>query len=350
MNFASDNATIVAPEIFDAIARANQGYSLAYGNDDHTRALERRMSELFEREVAIFLVATGTAANALAVAHFCQPWNAVLCHEASHLMTDEAGAPEFFGGGLKLIGIAGEKGKITPEALRHTIGLGRGVPHSVVPGVVSLSQSTEFGTVYRNEEVHALADVAHERGLAIHMDGARLANALVRNNGTLADATWRAGVDVLSFGATKNGALAAEAVIFFDPAQAAGLASRRKRGGQLFSKHRFFAVQFEAYLRDGLWLKLARRANAAASDLTLGLADIGLPPIWPVEANEVFVQLPAAADRRLRAAGATYVSWPQEFLPNGTPALADHKLVRLVASFATTDADVAQFVVSARGT
>lgn len=350
MNFASDNATIVAPEILEAIVRANEGYALAYGNDDHTRALERRMSDLFERDVAVFLVATGTAANALAVAHFCQPWNSVLCHEASHLMTDEAGAPEFFGGGLKLVGVAGENGKISPEALRNTIGRGRGVPHSVIPGLVSLSQSTEFGTVYRNEEVRALAEVAHERGLAVHMDGARLANALVQNNGTPADATWRAGVDVLSFGATKNGALAAEAVVFFDPARAAGMASRRKRGGQLFSKHRFFAAQFEAYLKDGLWLKLARHANASASELALDLASSGLPPVWPVEANEVFIQLPAASDQRLRAAGATYVSWPHEFLPAGTPALPDHKLVRLVTSFATTAADVKNFVATARGT
>jgi threonine aldolase len=350
MNFASDNSTEVAPEIFDAIARANSGYSLAYGNDDWTRTLERRMSEFFEREVATFLVATGTAANAFAVAHFCQPWNSVLCHEASHLMTDEAGAPEFFGGGLKLTGIPGENGKIAPEALKEAIGRGRGVPHSVIPGIVSLSQSTEFGTVYRNEEVRALADVAHERSLAVHMDGARLANALARNNGTPADATWKAGFDVLSFGATKNGALAAEAVIFFDPARAAGMASRRKRGGHLFSKHRFFAVQFEAYLKDGLWLRLARQANDAATKLANGLDAIGVPPVWPVEANEIFVQLPADADARLRAAGASYVSWPAEFLPRGTAARPDHKLFRLVTSFATSDADIEKFLSLARGT
>jgi threonine aldolase len=349
MNFASDNATQVAPEIFDAIARANQGYALAYGNDDRTRALERRMSELFERDVATFLVATGTAANALAVSHSCQPWNAVLCHEASHLMTDEAGAPEFFGGGLKLVGIPGEDGKIAPEALKETIGRGRGVPHSVIPGLVSLSQSTEFGTVYRNEEVRALADLAHERGLAVHMDGARLANALVRNNGTPADATWKAGVDVLSFGATKNGALAAEAVIFFDPARAAGMASRRKRGGHLFSKHRFFATQFDAYLKDGLWLRLARNANDAATKLANGLNAIGLPPVWPVEANEIFVQLPLDTDALLKRAGASYVTWPAEFLPKGTAKVPDSKLFRLVTSFSTSDAEIDAFLSHTRG-
>jgi threonine aldolase len=350
MNFASDNSTEVAPEIFDAIARVNSGPSLAYGNDDVTKALERRMSEVFEREVATFLVATGTAANALAVAHCCQPWSAVLCHEASHLMTDEAGAPEFFGGGLKLVGMPGENGKVSPETLADTIGRGRGVPHSVIPGVVSLSQSTEFGTVYRSDEVRELADVAHARGLKVHMDGARLANAIARNNGTLAEATWKTGVDVLSFGATKNGALAAEAVIFFDPAQAEGMASRRKRGGQLFSKHRFFAVQFDAWLKDGLWLRLARRANDAAAKLGNQLAAAGLSPVWPVEANEIFIQLSPAADQRLRAAGATYVSWPQEFLPHGTAAVTQHKLIRLVTSFATEDSEIDRFVALARGT
>lgn len=350
MNFASDNSTIVAPEILDAVAGVNSGFALAYGNDDLTRTLERRMSEMFEREVATFLVATGTAANALAIAHCCQPWSAVLCHEASHLMTDEAGAPEFFGGGVKLIGMPGENGKLTPETLIDMIGRGRGVPHSVIPAVVSLSQSTEFGTVYRNEEVRALAEAAHARGLAVHMDGARLANAVAHNNGSLADATWKAGVDVLSFGATKCGALAAEAVIFFDPPRAAGMASRRKRGGQLFSKHRFFAAQFLAWFESDLWLRLARHANNAASKLADGLRAAGLPPVWTVEANEVFVQLPAAADARLRAAGAAYVSWPQEFLPHGTVALPQHKLIRLVTSFATSDADIEKFVMLARGT
>jgi threonine aldolase len=265
-------------------------------------------------------------------------------------MTDEAGAPEFFGGGLKLVGMPGENGKIAPQTLAHTIGLGRGVPHSVIPGIVSLSQSTEFGTVYRNEEIRALAELAHARGLKVHMDGARLANAIARNNGTLADATWRAGVDVLSFGATKNGALAAEAVIFFDPAQAEGMASRRKRGGQLFSKHRFFAAQFDAWLKDDLWLRLARRANDAAAALGTALARAGLPPVWPVEANEVFVQLPPDADERLRKAGAAYVSWPQEFLPGGTVSLKQHKLVRLVTSFATRDSEVEEFARLAGGT
>lgn len=350
MNFASDNAAPIAPEILQAIVRANEGFALAYGNDNWTRAVERRMSELFEREVAAFLVATGTAANALAVAHCCQPWNSVLCHAQSHLATDEAGAPEFYGGGLKLVELPGGNAKIAPETLKAALARGRGVPHSVIPGALSISQSTEVGTVYRNEEVRALAEIAHERRLAVHMDGARLANALATLGCTPAEATWKAGVDVLSFGASKGGAMAAEVVVFFDPKRAEGMASRRKRAGQLLSKHRYFAVQFDAYLQDDLWLKLARHANAAAARLAEQLEATGLKPVWPVEANEIFVVLPPDADRRLRKAGATYAVWPTEFLPEGTAAAPGGILIRLVTSFATTDADIESFVRVASGT
>lgn len=347
MNFASDNAAPVAPEILDAIARANEGSALAYGNDDWTRALDRRLAEVFEREVAVFLVATGTAANALAVAHCCRPWNSVLCHAQSHLATDEAGAPEFFGGGLKLVEIGGANAKITPDALESALARGRGAPHSVIPAVLSLSQSTELGTVYRNGELDALGKIAHARGLAVHMDGARLANAIATLGCTPADATWKAGVDALSFGATKGGALAAEAVIFFDPARAAGMGSRRKRGGNLLSKHRYFAAQFLAYLEDDRWLALARRANRAASQLAERLTAIGIAPVWPVEANELFVLLPHEADRRLKDAGALYHPWPAEALAEAVP---DRMLVRLVTSFATTDREINTFVETAAGT
>lgn len=349
MNFASDNAAPVAPEILEAIARANEGFALAYGNDEWTRALERRMCEVFERDVATFLVATGTAANALAVAHCCQPWNSVLCHAQAHLVTDEAGAPEFYGGGLKLVELPGDHAKIEPATLRAALARGRGVPHSVIPGAVSLSQTTEVGTVYRNEEVRALADLAHERGLAVHMDGARLANAVASLGCTLAEATWKAGVDVLSFGATKNGAMEAEAVIFFEPKRAEGMASRRKRAGQLISKQRYAAIQFDTYLRDDLWLRLARHANAAAQRLAERLNAAGVKPVWPVEANEVFVTLPRETDERLRKAGATYASWPREFLPAGSATDSSAVFARLVTSFATSDADLEKFVAIARG-
>jgi threonine aldolase len=345
MNFASDNAAGAAPAILDAITAANGGFALAYGRDDLTAQVERRFCEIFEREVAVFLVPTGTAANALALAHLSPPWGAVLCHAESHIITDECGAPEFFGGGLKLIGLPGEAGKITPGTLQEALDRGPwGGPHHVSASVLSLTQATEAGTVYRPDEIATLAGLAHARGVAVHMDGARFANALARLGVTPAEATWQAGIDVLSLGATKAGALAAEAVVFFDPARGAHMSERRKRGAQLVSKHRFIAAQFAAFFKDDLWLRLARHANAQADRLAAHLTATGCVPVWPVEANEVFVALPRAADERLRAAGASYYPWSSQSLPNGTAIAADAVLVRLVTSFATTDAEVAQFV------
>jgi threonine aldolase len=345
MNFASDNAAGVAPEILAAIAQANEGAALAYGRDDWTKRVERRFAEFFEHEVAVFLVATGTAANALALAHLTPPWGAVLCHAESHIATDECGAPEFFGGGIKLIGLAGVACKIAPATLQDALELGQwGGPHHVSPSVLSLSQATEAGTIYRPHELRRLADIAHGRGLAVHVDGARLANALARMNASPAEATWKAGVDVLSFGATKGGALAAEAVVFFDPARGANMSERRKRGGQLVSKHRFLAAQMEAYLAGDLWLKLARHANAMADRLAENLTGAGLAPIWPVEGNEVFVALPAPIDERLRAAGASYYPWTTEALPVGGAPAKGTVLARLVTSFATTPDEIERFI------
>jgi threonine aldolase len=349
MNFASDNAAGIAPEIFAAIARANDGAALAYGRDSWTRRVEQRFAETFERDVAVFLVATGTAANALALAHLAPPWGAVLCHREAHIATDECGAPEFYGGGIKLVGLSGEAGKIAPETLRRALDGGQwGGPHHVSPSVLSLSQATEAGTVYRPDEIRELADIAHARGIAVHVDGARLGNALARMNASLAQATWKAGVDVLSFGATKGGALAAEAAVFFDPARAANMPERRKRGGHLLSKHRFVAAQFEAYLADGLWLKLARHANAMADRLAAGLTAAGLVPVWPVEANEVFVAIPSRIDARLKAAGASYYPWTTNSLPPNLALTREGVLVRLVTSFATTADEVDRFVAMVR--
>src|SRR5262249_3736744 len=205
--------------------------------------------ELFEHEVAVFLVPTGTAANALALAHLTPPWGAVLCHAEAHIAVDECGAPEFHGGGIKLIGLPGAAGKVAPATLRQSLEAGQwGGPHQVSPAMLSLSQATEAGTIYRPDEIRELADIAHGRGMAVHVDGARLANALARLNASPAQATWMAGVDALSFGATKGGALAAEALVFFNRARAANMPERRKRGGHLISKHRFIAAQLESYL------------------------------------------------------------------------------------------------------
>src|SRR5437868_571905 len=318
MNFASDNAAGIAPQILAAISRANSGAALAYGGDPWTQRVEARFAEIFEREVAAFLVPTGTAANALALAHLTPPWGAVLCHDEAHIATDECGAPEFFGGGIKLVGLAGEAGKITADTLRRALDAGPwGGPHHVSPAVLSLSQATEAGTIYRPDELLELSEMAHARGIAVHVDGARLGNALARMHATPAQATWQRGVDALSFGASKGGALAAEAVIFFDSARGANMPERRKRAGHLLSKHRFLAAQMEAYLADGLWLKLAHHANAMADRLAAGLAAAQRFPVWPVEANEVFVALPSHLEARLKSEGASYYPWTTESLPRG---------------------------------
>jgi threonine aldolase len=350
MNFASDNAAGVAPRILEAIAAANSGFALAYGQDDVTARVRQRFCEIFEREVAVWLVPTGTGANALALAHVSPPWGSVLCHAESHIIVDECGAPEFFGGGLKLIGLPGIAGKIASDTLREALERGPwGGPHHVTASALSLTQATEAGTVYRVGEIRALADAAHAQGLVVHMDGARFTNALVRQNMSPAAATWKAGVDVLSFGATKCGALAAEAIVFFDPARAAHMDDRRKRGGQLVSKHRFIAAQFEAFFADDLWLKLACHANAQADQLAAHLSAAGFAPVWPVEANEVFVALPRRVDERLKAAGASYYPWVSQGLPEGVTVAPDAVLVRLVTSFATSDGEVARFGEIAAG-
>ena len=343
MYFASDNTAGIAPEILAAIGKANTGYALGYGNDEWTKRVEQRFADIFEREVAVFLVPTGTAANALAIAHLSPPWGAVLCHAGSHIATDECGAPEFFGGGLKLIGLPGEGAKISTATLRAALEGGAwGGPHHVSPSVLSLSQATECGTIYRVAETKELADIAHEHGMTVHMDGARLGNALARMNVSPAEVSWKVGVDVLSFGATKGGAMGAEAVIFFDAKRGAEMQSRRKRSGALASKHRFVAAQMEAFLDGDLWMRLARHANAMADALAAGLAKAGCKPVWPVEANEVFAPITAEMDKRLRAAGAMYYPWPTEGLPK------DRILVRLVTSFQTTRGDVEMFLANVR--
>jgi len=341
VNFASDNTAPVAPAILDAMVRANDGYALGYGNDDWTRAAERRLAEIFERDVEVFLVPTGTAANALALAQVTPPWGVVFCHAQSHIVTDECGAPEFFGAGLKLCGLSGEGGKVAPETLQSALdGYGGHSPHQMIASALSITQATEAGTIYRPDEIATLCEIAHARSLAVHMDGARFANALVRLNATPAQLTWRSGIDVLSFGATKGGAMAAEAVVIFDPARAGFMGERRKRAGHLLSKHRFIAAQILAYLDHDLWLALARHANAMADRLAEQLSAVGLTPVWPVEANLVFVALPRALDAKLKAAGASYYVRSSESLDVGS----DNVLVRLVTSFATHSEDIERFV------
>ena len=341
MNFASDNTAGIDPAILDAIAAANRGFARGYGDDDWTQSVKRRLSEIFEREVAVFLVPTGTAANALALAQVSPPWGVVFCHAESHIATDECGAPEFFGAGLKLAGLPGDGAKIAPETLKAALaGYGGHSPHQMVPAALSMTQASEAGTIYRTGEIAALAEIARGRSLAVHMDGARFANALIRLNASPAQMTWRSGVDVLSLGATKGGALAAEAVVFFDPARAAFMGERRKRAGHLLSKHRFIAAQFLAYLAEDRWLTLARHANTKADKLAEMLTAVGLQPVWPVEANLIFVVLPRALDAKLRTAGASYYVRTSDSLDVG----ADNVLVRLVTSFATEEDDIERLV------
>jgi threonine aldolase len=333
----------------DALVRANAGFALGYGNDALTRTVERRIGEIFDCDASVFLVPTGTAANALSLAHVTPGWGGVLCHAQAHIMTDECGAPEFFGGGLKLIGLPGEACKLSRATVERAIARSSGhVPHQVNAATLSITQATEAGTIYRVEEIAALSEVAHAHGLAVHMDGARFGNALARMNVSPAEATWKAGIDVLSFGATKGGAMAAEAVVFFDRARSAHMAERRKRAGQLLSKHRFLAAQFDGYLHDGYWLALARHANAMADRLADGLRGAGASIVWPVEANIVFALLPRVLDAKLKAAGAAYYVRPNTLAGDDVAIGPVQMLVRLVTSFATVEAEIDRFVALVR--
>ena len=339
MNFASDNTAPVHPKIMAALEAANSGHAMAYGRDAIAKRLEARFAELFERPCAVFPVATGTAANALALAAMAPPWGAVFCHPHAHVNTDECGAPEFYTGGAKLVGVAGADGKIDAAALDAALGGARRVGvHQVQPAAVSITNATEAGTVYAVSEIAALAEIAHRAGLEFHLDGARFANALVRQNATAADATWRAGVDILSFGATKNGCMAAEAIVVFDEALAETIALRRKRAGHLFSKMRYLAAQLEAYLADDLWLGMARHANALALHLSQALAAVpGAKLAHKVEANEIFVELPEASIAALEQAGFAVYRW------NGPGT----RLLRLVVSWSSRAEDADRLAATA---
>jgi threonine aldolase len=350
MNFSSDNASGVAPAILEAIVAASAGTATAYGADGFTLRAQAALSEIFERPVAAFLVSTGTAANSLALGALTAPWSGVFCHEEAHIHDDECGAPELFTAGAKLVGIPGDGGKIAPDALRETLGrFPRGLVKSVQPGVLSLSQATEAGTIYSLDELAALSAIAQSAGVATHMDGARFANALVALGCSPAQMSWRAGIDALSFGATKNGAMGCEAVVFFNPEQAANFAFQRKRGGHTLSKGRFLGAQMEAYLKDGLWLALARRANDAARKLAVGLAEIpGVRLAWPAQVNEVFPIAPRSLVGALRAAGAGFYEWSSRAAAPALAAREDEAFMRLVCSFETSDAEIDQFLSIAR--
>lgn len=309
MNFGSDNTGPAHPRVMDALMRANEGYALPYGTDDLTRAVTEQLRAVFEAPQAeVFLVALGTAANSLALSALVQPWQAIYCSRLAHIHTDECGAPEFYSGGAKLVMVPETDGKMHSADLDAAIaeGLDRGL-HYNQPGAVSITQVTECGTVHSLNELGALADVAKTHRLPVHLDGARFANALVALGCSPAEMTWKAGIDVVSFGATKNGLLGAEAVIFFNPDHSRDFEFRRKRAAQLFSKHRYLAAQMAAYLDGDLWLDMARAANASAARLADGIRALPNARLHhPVDANILFASLPRAAHRRAVAAGAQY--------------------------------------------
>jgi threonine aldolase len=342
MNFASDNTAPLAPEVMAAIEAANRGSAASYGADPATARLQDLARAVFETDLQVFPVATGTAANGLSLATVAPPYGAIFCHETAHILLEECGAPEFYTGGAKLIGLPGAQGKLTPGTLREAIAAASasGV-HHVKPAAVSLTQATEWGTVYRPDEIRALSECARTHGLRVHMDGARLANATARLGCAPAELTWRAGIDVLSLGLTKDGALAAEAVIVFDPALAEGLAERRKRAGHLLSKMRFLSAQLVAMLEEGRWLRHAGHANAMADRLAAGLGAIpDLRLVQPVEANELFVAMPQPLIEALWGEGFVFYDWidpPGEAGPT----------VRLVTSFATRPDQVDALVAAA---
>lgn len=306
MNFISDNTAPAAAEILAAVAAVNDKPARGYGEDAWSKQLDAAFGAVFEHDVRVFAVPTGTAANAIALASVVPPWGAVLCHREAHIERDEGGAPEFFTGGAKLTLVEGVNAKVTPETLHDALGRTPPNIHAPKPSVLSISQTNERGLCYAAGEMAALGRAAQEAGLAFHVDGARFANAVAALGCKPGDISWRAGVDLLSFGATKNGALGAEAIVAFDPRFAEEIERRRKRGGHLLSKGRYLAAQLLAYLEGGLWLKLAARANALAA--RIGEA-AGALLIAPVESNQVFVRLSPDGLARLRSAGVQFYDW-----------------------------------------
>ncbi|MDQ3143677.1 MAG: beta-eliminating lyase-related protein [Pseudomonadota bacterium] len=305
MRFFSDNAAAACPQVMAALVGANR-LDTAYDGDAWSQRLDGAFSDVFEREVRALWVPTGTAANCLGLAALCPPTGAILCHEQAHIEQDEAGAPGFFTHGAKLTLLPGEGAKVSPEAVEEACARVRYDVHQVPPAALSITNATEYGLSYHAAEVAALGEVAKRRGLAFHVDGARFANAVAFTGESPADLTWRAGVDVLSFGFVKNGGMNAEALIFFDPARAEAVPRLRKRAGHLLSKGRYLAAQLLAMLDGDVWLANARAANAAARTLAEAA---GERLVHPVEANELFVRMTADEAARLRAQGFDFYDW-----------------------------------------
>ncbi len=344
MNFGSDNVYGVHPRIMDAIVAANGRLTdVSYCHDDGAAQCEAELSRVFEKDVKAFLVMNGTGANSLALSAIVPPFGGVICHEGAHINTDECNAPELFTGGAKLIALGGAGNKLSPAAIEAKLAQFVHGEHGAKPTAVSISNVTELGTVYSVKEIAAIAAVARANRMKLHMDGARFANALVGLGCTPAEMTWKAGVDVLSFGGTKNGGMIIEAVVFFDTGLAEDFLYRRKRAGQLLSKGRFLSAQMLAYLEDGLWLDNAKVANELAQRLSEGIKQLrGVAVSQMTQANEVFAVMPKKLYQALTDKGAHFYEWPVDGLG------ADETHVRFVLSFATLRADVDRFIALAK--
>ena len=303
--FFSDNAATVHPKVMEALAAANH-VDTAYDGDALSQSLDATFSELFETDCEVVWIPTGTAANSIILAHFVRPWQGILCYEEAHIEVDECGAPSFYSGGAKLMTLPGPGAKIDTDALRERIRSIRNDVHQVQPAAISITNATEYGLSWRAGEIGAISEIAKGAGMKLHMDGARFANAVAFLGCSPADVTWRAGVDALSFGFTKNGAMMAEAIVFFGGSGGPGVRELKKRGGHLLSKGRFVAAQIRAMLANDLWLANARAANAGAAKLA---AACGSRLMYPVEANELFVRLTAAEAAKLRRAGFDFYDW-----------------------------------------
>lgn len=336
MYFASDNTAGAHPQVLKALVAANAGAVPAYGDDPYTAELQERLRTVFDhKDLVAFPIATGSAGNAQALATLTPNWGAVYCHSEAHISVDECGAPEVANPGSKLVTVDGKAGKIDADGIKAKI-RGRDFVHAVQPATVSITNLTEVGTAYGQSEIADLGAFCRAENLSFHLDGARFANALASVNTPPADMSWRAGVDALTFGATKNGCIAAEVVIFFDPSKAEEFAFRRKRAGHLFSKMRFLSAQVLGYLQDDLWLETARHANTMATRLAKGLTAAGCSPYFSVDGNMIFAPIPHPIQDRLRHAGAV-------FFP-GRLSGTDGTDVRLVTAWSTTEADVDKFV------
>ncbi len=330
IEFRSDNSAGVAPPILAAVEAANDGSAIAYGDDDVTARLQRRVREVFEHDsVRVFPVTSGTAANALSLSALCPPWGAVLCHETAHILNSEGGATSMLGGGAVMRGVPGSDFRIEPHTLRAALDSVRwGDPHHSQPATLSFTQPTDMGTIYPVDTIAELSSIAHARGLRVHLDGARFANALVALGCSPAELTWRAGVDVLSLGATKNGGFSAEAIVAFDDHAAEELVYRTKRAGHVTSKMRFQSAQLIAYLADDLWLHLARTSNDRMARLASGLRELGVAFVNRPDVNMLFVEVSDDVTERLERAGLLFYR-------------IGPGVIRLVTSWQTTEAEIA---------